>query len=93
MLCFVALARTDVSEELSALFIRVARMGELGTTLAVTSNHTTQRNTQEDSIVHSHRCENLTSYLYCFVSAYAVDLHHDCIFFIEILGNPELYYN
>jgi hypothetical protein len=31
--------RTDVSEELSASFIRVTRIGELGTTLAVTSNH------------------------------------------------------
>jgi hypothetical protein len=33
----VALVRTDVSEELSASFIRVARFGELGTRLAVTS--------------------------------------------------------
>jgi hypothetical protein len=30
--------RTDVSEELSASFIRVTRIAELGTTLAVTSN-------------------------------------------------------
>jgi hypothetical protein len=37
MLCRVALVRTDVSEELSASFIRVTRIGELGT-LAVTSN-------------------------------------------------------
>jgi hypothetical protein len=34
----VALVRTDVSEELSASVIRVTRIGELGTTLAVTSN-------------------------------------------------------
>jgi hypothetical protein len=34
----VALVRTDVSEELSGSFIRVTRIGELGTTLAVTSN-------------------------------------------------------
>jgi hypothetical protein len=34
----VALVRTDISEELSASFIRVTRIGELGTTLAVTSN-------------------------------------------------------
>jgi hypothetical protein len=33
----VALLRTDVSEELSASFIRVTRIVELGTTLAVTS--------------------------------------------------------
>jgi hypothetical protein len=40
----VALVRTDVSEELSASFIRVTRIGELGT-LAVNSNrHTMQRN-------------------------------------------------
>jgi hypothetical protein len=38
MLRRVALVRTDVSEGLSASFIRVTRIGELGTTLAVTSN-------------------------------------------------------
>jgi hypothetical protein len=38
MLPRVALVRTDVLEELSASFIRVTRIGELGTTLAVTSN-------------------------------------------------------
>jgi hypothetical protein len=38
MLRRVALVRADVSEELSAFFIRVTRMGELGTSLAVTSN-------------------------------------------------------
>jgi hypothetical protein len=32
------LVRTDVSEELSASFISVIRISELGTTLAVTSN-------------------------------------------------------
>jgi hypothetical protein len=41
----VALVITDVLEELSASFIRVTRIGELGTTLAVTSNrHLLQRN-------------------------------------------------
>jgi hypothetical protein len=34
----VALVRTGVSEELSASFIKVTRIGELGITLAVTSN-------------------------------------------------------
>jgi hypothetical protein len=43
MLRCVALVRTDVSEELSASFIRVTRIGELGTTLAVTSNRLTLR--------------------------------------------------
>jgi hypothetical protein len=39
MLRRVALVRTDVSEELSTSFI--TRIGELGTTLAVTSNRRT----------------------------------------------------
>jgi hypothetical protein len=38
MLRRVALVRTGVSEELSASIIRVTRICELGTTLAVTSN-------------------------------------------------------
>jgi hypothetical protein len=43
MLHRVALVRTDVSEEFSASLIRVTRIGELGTTLAVTSNRRTLR--------------------------------------------------
>jgi hypothetical protein len=38
----VALIRADVSGELSAFFIRVTRIGELGTTLALSSNRYTQ---------------------------------------------------
>jgi hypothetical protein len=38
MLRRVALVTTDVSEELSASFIRGTEIGELGTTLPVTSN-------------------------------------------------------
>jgi hypothetical protein len=38
MLRSVALVRTELSEELSASFIRLTRIGELGTTLAVTTN-------------------------------------------------------
>jgi hypothetical protein len=38
MLHRVALVRTDVSEESSASFIRVTRIGEVGTTLEATSN-------------------------------------------------------
>jgi hypothetical protein len=41
MLRRVALLRTDISEELSTSFIRVVRIGELGTTLAVNSNRRT----------------------------------------------------
>jgi hypothetical protein len=38
MLRRLALERTDVSEELSASFIRVIRIGELAITLAVTTD-------------------------------------------------------
>jgi hypothetical protein len=38
MLRRVALVRTDVSEEPGASFIRVTRIGDLGTTQAATSN-------------------------------------------------------
>jgi DNA-binding TFAR19-related protein (PDSD5 family) len=38
MLRRVALVRPDVSEEISTSFIMVTRIGELGTTLVLTSN-------------------------------------------------------
>jgi hypothetical protein len=41
MLHYVALVRTDVSEERGASFIRVTRIGERGTTLIVTSHRLT----------------------------------------------------
>jgi hypothetical protein len=40
----VALGRTDVSEEPSASFIRVTKIGELGTTQAATSNRRSCKN-------------------------------------------------
>jgi hypothetical protein len=43
MLRRVALVRTNVSEELSSCIIRVTRIGEIGTTLVVTSNRRTLR--------------------------------------------------
>jgi hypothetical protein len=43
MLRRVAFVRTDVSEEPGASFIRVTRIGELGTTQAATSNRRTLR--------------------------------------------------
>jgi hypothetical protein len=69
MLRRVARVRTDVSEELSASFIRVTTIGELRTTLAVTSNRRTlRRNTKYQEFIwvygrsagsqgwHSHGC-------------------------------------
>jgi hypothetical protein len=41
MLRRVALVRTDVSEKPSASFIRVTKIGEVATTLVVTSNRRT----------------------------------------------------
>jgi hypothetical protein len=53
----VALVRTDVSENLSASFIRVTRIGELGTTLALTRNRRTLRFLQEPHGVTSQKTQ------------------------------------
>jgi hypothetical protein len=46
ILRFVALVRTEVSEELSAYIIRVTRTGELGTLAATSKRRMLQRNTE-----------------------------------------------
>jgi hypothetical protein len=69
MLSQLAILRTDVYAEPGAS-IRVTKIGELGTTQAATSNRrtlrrntrATGRNNPEDTILHSHRRENLKSY-------------------------------
>jgi hypothetical protein len=52
MLRRVALVRTDISEKYNASFIRVTSIGEIGTTVAVTSNRRTLRsNTNTASVL------------------------------------------
>jgi hypothetical protein len=63
MLRSLALVRTDVSEERIAF---ITRIGELGTTLAIISNRSKLRRHAiqlRHGILHSHRCEELKSYI------------------------------
>jgi hypothetical protein len=65
MLRRVALLGTDVSEERIITIIRVTRIGELGTTLAITSvlTRATRRHIPEDGFRHSRPSDNLKSYI------------------------------
>jgi hypothetical protein len=56
MLCHVALVRTDISEEHIATIIRVTRIGELGTTLAVTRVCYISFFSMQDNTVLMHLC-------------------------------------
>jgi hypothetical protein len=60
MLRRVALVRNDVSEEQSAFFITVTRIGELGTTLAVPHGVTSQKT--PFFIVTAVKTSNLTEF-------------------------------
>jgi hypothetical protein len=70
MLRRVALVITDVSEELSASIIRVTKIDELGTTLAVTSNQCTLRRNTKKRIRNDEEYEEIqnTKSLYFFVA-------------------------
>jgi hypothetical protein len=65
LLCWTFI-RTDVSEERIASIIRMIKISKLRN-LTLTSNQnmerTTLRNMPEDGIFHSHRRENLKSYI------------------------------
>jgi hypothetical protein len=58
MLRRVDLVRSDVSEELSGSVIRVTKIGEVGTLAYELGFYI-----PEDDILHSHRRENLKSYI------------------------------
>jgi hypothetical protein len=75
----VALVRTDISEELSSSFIRVTRIGELETTLAVTSNRRT-----------SHDVTSQKTTFFVFIAVKTSSLTSPKLFFIFEVNDPIL---
>jgi hypothetical protein len=71
MLRRVALVITDVSEELTASFIRVTRIGELGTTLALTSNRVGDLYVVTE--LYQYNCHNSGHYRLFFYLKHTVD--------------------
>jgi hypothetical protein len=78
MLHSVVLVRTDFSEELSAFIIRVTRIGELGTTLDITSKRRTLRRNTSELYTSSQR-SSVASYGYVPSSPILVTLTMEVI--------------
>jgi hypothetical protein len=80
MLHRVALIRTNVWEERSSSIIRLTRIGELGTTLAVTSNRSTL------TVFLCNMCRLLVTLNFIPISTILVILMMEALRFSETLG-------
>jgi hypothetical protein len=88
MLCHVAIARTDVSEQRSASIIRVTGFNEQGQHVPLVMEalcfsetsvltRDTRHNIQEDGIFHSHCHENIKSYIIpCCLETHLLGVGH-----------------
>jgi hypothetical protein len=91
MLHRVTLVITDVSVELSPFFFRVTRIGEVGTTLAVTRNRRTlRRNTKKYQPVNGDSFTFLSVDDVLTAQETPVDLHGlltgiDLLFYIDVV--------